>query len=66
MSLVNLLIKKLLTDEYYKNFSGVPAVLQDVNDLACLCGGKGSIPSPVQWVKDPVLPKKEKKISIPK
>ena len=31
---------------------GVPAVAQWFNELACLCGGTGSIPSPVQWVKD--------------
>ena len=29
---------------------------QWVNDLACLCGVAGSIPSPVQWVKVLVLP----------
>ena len=34
---------------------GVPAVVQWVNDLACLCGGTGSIPGLAQWVKDPVL-----------
>ena len=34
---------------------GVPAVVQRVNDPACLCGISGSIPSPVQWVKDLVL-----------
>ena len=28
---------------------------QWVNDLACLCGGTTSIPSPPQWVKDPAL-----------
>ena len=25
------------------------------NDLACLCGDSSSIPTPVQWVKDPAL-----------
>ena len=34
---------------------GVPCA-QGVNDPLCLCGGTGSIPGPVQWVKDPVLP----------
>ena len=29
--------------------------IQQVSDLACLCGGASSIPSPVQWVKDPAL-----------
>ena len=29
---------------------------QWVNDLACLCGGMGSIPGPEPWVKDPALP----------
>ena len=26
-------------------------MVQWVNDLACLCGGAGSIPDLVQWVK---------------
>ena len=30
-------------------------VVQWVNDLASLCGGTGSDPNPVQWIKDPVL-----------
>ena len=34
---------------------GVPARVQWVNDLACLCVGSGLIPSPLQWVKNPVL-----------
>ena len=29
---------------------------QWVNDVAWLCGIVGSIPGPVQWVKDPALP----------
>ena len=28
---------------------------QWVSDLACLCGIAGSIPDPVQWIKDPAL-----------
>ena len=43
----------LLTE--HKMVPGVPALAQQVNDLACLCGGAGSIPHPVQWVKDLVL-----------
>ena len=35
--------------------SGVPAVVQLVNDPACLCGIAGLIPSPAQWVKDLAL-----------
>ena len=34
---------------------GVPAVAQWFNDLACLCGGVGLIPSSAQWVKDAAL-----------
>jgi len=35
---------------------GVPiVVVQWSNDLACLSGDASSIPSPEQWVKDPVL-----------
>ena len=34
---------------------GVPVLMQQVNDLACLCGGASLIPSPAQWVKDLVL-----------
>ena len=30
-------------------------MVQWVNDLACLCGDAGSIPGPVQWVKDTAL-----------
>ena len=33
----------------------VPTVVQWVNDLACVCGGTGSIPGLVQWAKDMVL-----------
>ena len=29
--------------------------MQQVNDLACLCGGASLIPSPAQWVKDLAL-----------
>ena len=36
-------------------FGGVPTVAQWVNDLACLSRGAGSIPGPVQWMKDPAL-----------
>ena len=35
--------------------SGVPTVVQWVNDVAFLCGGSSSIPSSMQWVKDLVL-----------
>ena len=28
---------------------------QWISDQTCLCGGAGSIPGPVQWVKDPTL-----------
>ena len=35
-----------------KSIKGVPTVAQWVNDLACLCGGAGSIPSPAKQVKD--------------
>ena len=35
--------------------AGVPTLVQWVNELACLYG-IGSIPGPLQWVKDPVLP----------
>ena len=31
---------------------GVPAMVQWVNDLACLCGGASSISNQVDWVKD--------------
>lgn len=31
------------------------AVAQWVNDLTCLCGSAGLVPSPAQWVKDPAL-----------
>ena len=34
---------------------GVPSVAKWVDDLAYLCGGTGSIPSSMQWVKDLVL-----------
>ena len=37
------------------DLEGVAAVAQWVNDLACLCGGMGLIPSPVWWGKGPVL-----------
>ena len=30
---------------------GIPAVVQWVKDLACLCGSISSVPSLVQWVK---------------
>ena len=30
-------------------------MVQWVNDLACLCGGAGSIPGPVRWVKNLAL-----------
>ena len=40
---------------YLKCTSGVPAVVQWVNDPACLCGGSGLLPGLVQWVKDLVL-----------
>jgi len=30
-------------------------VAQWVDDSACLCGGVGLIPGPVQWVKDPAM-----------
>ena len=35
--------------------SWVPAVVQWVNDSACLCGGTGLIPTLAQWVKDLVV-----------
>ena len=46
-----------VVDSYsLRSFSpGVPAVVQWVNDPACLCGGTGLIPSLAQWVKDAVL-----------
>ena len=28
---------------------------EGVNDPAYLCGGTGSIPGPVQWLKDPAM-----------
>ena len=31
-------------------------MVQWFNDLTCLCGIVGSVPSLVQWVKDPALP----------
>ena len=34
---------------------GVPAVVQQVKDLTCLCGKVGLIPSPAQEVKDPTF-----------
>ena len=34
---------------------GVPAVVQWVNDLVCLCGGAGLTPGLVQGVEDLVL-----------
>ena len=34
---------------------GVLMVVQWINDPAHLCGLAASIPSPAQWVKDPVL-----------
>ena len=34
---------------------GVSAVAQWVNDLTCLCGSAGLVPSPAQWVKDSAL-----------
>ena len=37
------------------NFTGVPAVVQWVNDPACCCSVASSIPRPAQWVKDPAL-----------
>ena len=33
----------------------VPAMAQWINDLAHLSGIASSIPSPAQWVKDPLL-----------
>ena len=39
-----------------REFSGVPAVEQWVNNLACLSGLAGSVPSPAQWIKDLILP----------
>ena len=35
--------------------TGVFTVAQWGNDLACLCGGDGWIPSPEEWIKDLVL-----------
>ena len=40
---------------FFKEMLGVSAVVLWVNDLACLCGGAGSIPRLVQWVKDLAL-----------
>ena len=40
-------------------FLGVLAVVQWVNDLACLWGSVGSIPGQTQWVKDLVPPASE-------
>ena len=34
------------------DFSGVPTVVQQVNDPACLCRYAGLIPSLALWVKD--------------
>ena len=36
---------------------GFPAVAEWINDLACLCGGAGSIPNWLQQVKDLAFPK---------
>ena len=37
------------------HFSGLPTLAQRVNDLTCLSGGSGSIPSLAHWFKDLAL-----------
>ena len=40
---------------FVKTFQGLSAMVQWVNDLACLCGGPGLIPGQEQWIKDTAL-----------
>ena len=39
-------------------------MVQWVDDLACLCGGTGLIPSPVKGVKDPVMPQMQHSLQL--
>ena len=53
------IFNKILANQIQQNIKKIinraPPVAEWVNDLACLCGGASSNPSPVQCVKDPAL-----------
>lgn len=54
---VNAMVNKILSllAKDLKSRGVVAVVAQWVNDLACVCGGAGLIPSPELWVKDLAL-----------